>query len=334
MSSVELDLVDHYVAEKIFSSQVAQGIREFYACYLPIFDLPDHERAEGCRLFTKWVELVAQQLRQPYQFDLFHRSVRSPFDYYQFGLDFIRPLIDFPHSELRGLEHIGKIALQLEQGDNVILLANHQIEPDPQILSLLLEPITPKLAVDMVFMAGHRVTSDPLAVPFSLGRNLLCIYSKKHIVHPPEARAQKLAHNQRTMKQLSELMNQGGLCLYVAPSGGRDRPDASGIVNVAPFDPQSIEMLWLLAQQAARTTHFYPLALKTYALMPPPGQMTTELGEKRLASFTPVYVAFEKEIDLLAITAQSSADKRLQRSTRANTIWQAVKRAYSEFVRP
>jgi glycerol-3-phosphate O-acyltransferase len=30
-------------------------------------------------------------------------------------------------------------------------------------------------------VAGDRVTTDLLAMPFSMGRNLLCIFSKKHV---------------------------------------------------------------------------------------------------------------------------------------------------------
>jgi glycerol-3-phosphate O-acyltransferase len=43
---------------------------------------------------------------------------------------------------------------------------------------------------------------------------------------------------------------------YVAPSGGRDRPNQEGIVEVAPFDPQSIEMFNLMAKKSTRPTFF------------------------------------------------------------------------------
>ena len=36
----------------------------------------------------------------------------------------------------------------------------------------------------MIMVAGDRVTTDVVAVPFSKGRNLLCIFSKKHIENP------------------------------------------------------------------------------------------------------------------------------------------------------
>ena len=88
----------------------------------------------------------------------------------------------------------GRMEEQLARGENVILLANHQTEPDPQLISLLLEKTHPGFAEEMIFVAGDRVIRDPLAVPFSRGRNLLFIHSKRHIDHPPEQKEQKLLH--------------------------------------------------------------------------------------------------------------------------------------------
>ena len=141
--------------------------------------------AEGEKILNQLIDLVKQSIRTPPKFEIFHRSVRSPFDYRQFGLDFIRPLIDFEHSRILGHEYLKMINDQIIKGDNVILLANHQTEPDAQILSLLLKDY-PSLAEEMIFVAGHRVTEDPMAIPLSMGCNLLCIYSKKHINYPPE----------------------------------------------------------------------------------------------------------------------------------------------------
>jgi glycerol-3-phosphate O-acyltransferase len=51
------------------------------------------------------------------------------------------------------------------------------------------------LASKIVFVAGHRVTTDPVAIPFSIGCNLLCIFSKKYIEVPPELKASKQQRN-------------------------------------------------------------------------------------------------------------------------------------------
>lgn len=317
-----------YVEKGLINTRLLNIIKDLYTNYTQaLAEVPVHPRHPD--LFNKLIELVVEQLQHPYQFDIFHRSIRHPFDYYQFGLDFIRPFIDFTHSKILGLDNLQKIQQQLQQGDNVILLANHQTEPDPQIISLLLEQIAPELATDMIFVAGHRVISDPMAIPLSMGRNLLCIYSKKHMNYPPEKKAEKVTHNQRTMKKMGELLNEGHRCIYVAPSGGRDRPNAHGEVEVAPFDAQSMELFWLMAQQAERPTHFYPLALRTYALMPPPRQVERELGEKRLIKFTPVYLAFGEEIDMDHFPGSQGLDKKAKRHKRAEYIWNKVCQDYA-----
>jgi glycerol-3-phosphate O-acyltransferase len=289
---------------------------------------------ESHRLFKLLLDLAMQQVKNPYQFEIFHRAIRSPFDYYQYGLDFIRPLIDFTRSTVSGHASLQTIRQQIARGDNVILLANHQTEPDPQIISLLLENIDGKLAQDMVFIAGHRVVSDPLAIPMSMGRNLLCIYSKKHISHPPEKKALKVSHNQRTMRKMSELLSEGGCCIYVAPSGGRDRLNHEEQMMVAPFDSQSLEMFWLMAQQAEHVTHFYPLSLYTYHLMPPPKHVEKELGEKRTVQFTPVHLTFGPEVEMENFSGHEYLDKKIKRTARADFIWNIVQKNYEKFPTP
>lgn len=294
-------------------------LTQFYHSYCKEGAAPHYQR-----LFETLVDHVLKQKQHPHSFSILHKAVRAPFDFYQFGLDFIRPYVDFAHSRVEGLEHLATIQKQLKAKESVVLLANHQTEPDPQIISLLIEKIDPSLACEMIFVAGHRVTTDPVAIPLSLGRNLLCIYSKKHIAHPPEQKSEKTIHNQRTMKMMQQLLNEGGHCIYVAPSGGRDRKNAAGKVEVAPFDPQSVELFYLMAKQAERPVHLYPLALDTYALMPPPRSVEKELGERREIYFSPVRVAFGSEIDLGAIPGLDGLDKREQRKKRAEYIWQQV----------
>ncbi len=240
----------------------------------------------------------------------------------------MRPLIDFQNSKVIGKKNIDQISHLLIQNENVILLANHQTEPDPQIISLMLEKNYPALASDMIFVAGDRVISDPLAIPMSLGRNLLCIYSKKHMDTLPEEKSSKILHNQRTLNKMLELLNQGGNCIYVAPSGGRDRPNEAGIPEVSAFDPDSLELFWLLAKQAKKPTHFFTLALKTYDLMPPPNDVEKELGEKRHAAYTPVYLAFGNEVEMEHFPNSDQLDKRTKRTARAEYITQLVSQDY------
>ena len=129
-------------------------------------------------------------------------------------------------------------------------------------------------------------------------------------------RALAEAHQHNDQAILIELNTPGGLLdstreiiqdildspvpviIYVAPSGGRDRCNAKGEVEVAPFDPQSIELFALIAQKAGVATHFYPLALSTYHVLPPPHSVNMELGEARLAQCTPVHLYFGDEVDI------------------------------------
>ena len=51
--------------------------------------------------------------------------------------NYVRNLIDFKTSVVGGLRTFDRIAAQLEAGDNVIMLANHQTEADPGGLKAL-----------------------------------------------------------------------------------------------------------------------------------------------------------------------------------------------------
>ncbi|NGX57451.1 MAG: hypothetical protein K940chlam3_00343 [Chlamydiae bacterium] len=291
----------------------------------------DDEWQVSEQLFRDYLDLVEKQFIEPFVFEPYHEKVKKPFDYEEFSVAFIRPLIIFEKSKLFGENHLHEIDAALESKENVILLANHQTEPDPQILNLMLREKHPRLAKEMIFIAGDRVVTDPMAVPSSLGCNLICIYSKKHMENPPELKEEKLKHNQRTMREMSQLLSEGGKCIYVAPSGGRDRPGDNGTVEVAPFHPQSIEMLWLMSQKADRPTHFHPLALGTYDILPPPDVVDVELGEDRLAQKAPVYISFGSEIDMEVFPGSEESDRKVRRQNRADYIWNLVKGLYREF---
>ena len=113
-------------------------------------------------------------------------------------------------SILRGEANAKKIKEFLAKGDNVVILSNHQTEADPQVISILLEKYgLTDLAEKVIFVAGHKVTSDPVAIPFSMGRNLLCIHSKKHIKNPPEELPMKQAQNMATMQAMGALATAG-----------------------------------------------------------------------------------------------------------------------------
>lgn len=319
------------VADGQLPEHIGQTLKRFYGSYVQAIEDNGHHIDEYLPTLNTFLDLVLENIRLPRKFEVYHQGLHKPFDYYHFGLDLLRPLIIFERSEVLHIERVEEILHQMALGHNVVFFANHQTEPDPQAISLLLEKTHAKFAEDMIFVAGHRVVSDPLAVPFSLGRNLLCIYSKKHMESPPEQKAEKQQHNQRAMQKLRQLLTEGGKCIYVAPSGGRDRPDSSGKMVLDAFDPQSIEFFWLLSQQAGTVTHFYPLALKTHELIPAPSSVEKELGERRHAKCTPIHMAFGKEIDMENIPGAELLAKSERRLARALYIWQQVFEEYQRF---
>lgn len=308
---------------------IEANLKAFYTSYHAAMEEAGEKPETYEPILDQMLDLVYKEVKSPYQFELFHECERSPIDYYRFGLEFVRPLIDFEKSTLTGMETFKEIFQQINQGDNVILFANHQIEPDPQIISLFLEKELPHLAEHMIFVAGHRVVTDPLAIPYSRGRNLLCIYSKRYIENPPELKEEKFNHNQKTLSRMRDLLSEGSRCIYVAPSGGRDRKDANGNIVLAPFDSSSIEIFRLMGKQSGVKTHFYPLAMYTYELFPPPDKVQAELGEARTVRISPVHLSIGKEIDMDDFF--SEPDKHKRRQIRSDTIWSHVHDLYSKF---
>lgn len=328
-----LELLKHSKSAGKITAKIEQILHNFYDSYKGALSDQGKRIEQYSPLFAQYLTCVERHLEQPFLFPPYHRGVRTPFDYFRFGQQFIHPLILFKESKVEGLDVVDKMLQQIARGENVVLFGNHQTEPDPQVISLLLDRTHPKIAEEIIFVAGHRVTTDPLAVPFSMGCNLLCIYSKKHVEHPPEEKEQKLLHNQRVMQKMKELFSEGGKCIYVAPSGGRDRRNEQGQIVVAPFDAQSIELFRLIAKQSKRPTHFYPLALATHHLLPPPNTIEKELGERREAQCTPVHLMFGEEIDMEAIPVDAAMDKKGQRDARARYIWEIVQRNYAHLIR-
>jgi glycerol-3-phosphate O-acyltransferase len=125
-----------------------------------------------------------------YRFGVSHTAMRgnpeteegNTRDYYEFGCDFFRHVMDLEDSVVLGKENLDQAFEYIQKGENVVFLANHQSEADPQVFSCMLEKVGyGKQAEEVIYVAGHKVTTDPLAIPFSMGRNLVCIHSKKHI---------------------------------------------------------------------------------------------------------------------------------------------------------
>lgn len=327
-----LKKIEHLASSHEIPEKISQIFQEFIESYQQVIIDHEEDPEKYIGIFDTYIDLVKEQFRKPFLFEPYHEKIRSPIDYYKFGVDFLRPLVDLPHSSVSGIENLDYMETLLKKKENVILLANHQIEADPQAISILLEKTHRNFGEELIFVAGTRVTTDPLAIPFSMGRNLLCIHSKKYIDHPPEEKYEKQMHNKRTMERMVELLNEGGHAIYVAPSGGRDRASPDGTVEVAPFDPQSIEMFYLMAQKTSSSTHFFVLALSTHHLLPPPKTTEVELGEKRITLGGSIHMYFGEAIDMENFPgAEKAPDKKAKRRIRAEYLWNVVNKEYEKF---
>lgn len=270
-----------------------------------------------------FIEAITDE--EPFDFQPYHKAIRGPgLDLYAWGNDFFRSMVKYRSSRVEGIEHVAEIKAKLAAGENVIFFANHQTEADPQVLSILLERNGhDDLAEKVVFVAGHKVTTDPMAIPFSKGRNLLTIFSKKYLENSKseEEKEQKNTRNRATVVEMQRLLSGGGAVLWVAPSGGRDRrTSASGEFEPAKFDLQSVGLFQVLAKKAAQKagpkTHFYPLAMWTNKLVPPPEDAKAGVGESRSAARAPIGVEFGAEMDLEELGGRKEFPEAAERIVR------------------
>jgi len=241
-----------------------------------------------------------------FKFGNTHKAIRADsednpqpgLDFYDFGVDFFKNTVDIPGSVVLGEENAKRAFENIKKGENVVFLANHQSEADPQVFSICLEKIgLAEEAAEVIYVAGHKVTTDTLAIPFSMGRNLLCIHSKKHIDAEPEMKEAKQKQNLASMSAMLGMLRKGGTALWVAPSGGRDRRNVeTGEVPIAQFDQKTIDMFRLMGNKSKVKTHFYPLAMVSYELCPPPDTIEVGVGERRNVRYTPIGIAVGKEV--------------------------------------
>ncbi|XVF52040.1 hypothetical protein PTKIN_Ptkin04bG0233200 [Pterospermum kingtungense] len=285
---------------------VAEGMEVFYQNYRNAVFQSGNPAAAELVLSNMAVafDRMLLDVEDPFVFEPYHKALREPFDYYMFGQNYIRPLIDFRNSYFRNHALFYEIEEKLKQGHNVVLISNHQTEADPAVIALMLEKTNPHIAENMIYVAGDRVIADPLCKPFSMGRNLICVYSKKHMFDVPELVEMKRKANIRSLKEMALLLRGGSKLVWIAPSGGRDRPDpVTQEWYPAPFDPSSVDNMKRLIEHSGAPGHMYPLALLCYDIMPPPTQVEKELGEKRIINFHGTGLSVAPAINLPEIAA-------------------------------
>ncbi|KAL8552925.1 hypothetical protein ACS0TY_001559 [Phlomoides rotata] len=285
---------------------VAEGMEELYYNYRNAVLHSGHPNADEIVLSNMAVafDRMFTDVRDPFQFSPYHQAIREPFDYYVFGQKYIFPLLDFRNSFLGNISLFNEMEKKLQQGENVILISNHQTEADPAVIALLLESSSPSIAENMIYVAGDRVVIDPLCKPFSMGRNLLCVYSKKHMNDDPGLTDMKKRANTKSLKEMAMLLRGGSKIIWIAPSGGRDRLDpVTKEWYPAPFDASAVDNMRRLVEHAGVPGHIYPLAILCHDIMPPPLQVEREIGEKRVISFHGVGVSVAPEISYQEIAA-------------------------------
>jgi len=288
-------------------------------------------QAEVLRVMKQILSRVFKEFVEPYEFPSYHARMLSPYNYYEFGQTYVRYMVNFKNSYIGHYERFQEISNKLKRGENVILLANHQTEADPGVFALLLEKNFPEMAENVVYVAGDRVVTDPLAKPFSMGRNLLCVHSKKYIDEDPAKKPAKMKQNRATLVKMQKMLNEGGHLLWIAPSGGRDRPDDNGNWHPAGFDGTTVELMRRLASSAKSPTALYPFAMWSWKVMPPPPKVVVELGEERICNFTGTGIALSEQLDVEAITKGIDPEDKEAVSEAVNQFtWNAVNEEYTK----
>lgn len=317
-------------AKKHLPEEACRNMLSFFEAFESVAEEKNLDKKELSNTLKQYVKLIREEVKNPTEFGNFHKQELEPVNFFELAHKLISPFVDKEDSKLEGTDQIEEIITHLNKGENVMLLANHQAEADPTILSIILEERYPGLIKNMISVAGARVTTDPIVVPITRGQNVICVYSKKYFEMHADKKQEMLRHNSASMLSLRHLLNKGGKLVYVAPSGGRDRKDKDGNLFPAMFDPESIELMRLVGTKASKPTHFYPLALHTYDILPPPEKIKKEIGEERKICHSPVHIHFGKEYNMITPSQEEKKEKDLFRKKQANSIHALVSRLYEE----
>ena len=126
---------------------------------------------------------------------------------------------------------------------------------------------------------------------------------------------------------MQRLLKKGGIIVGSRRQGGRDRRGPDGNITPDKFDPAAIEMLRKLGtKKGAAKTHYYPLAMATYDIMPPPVAKEKSIGEERIVNFTGAGLSLGEELDVDPATASwahgASRGRRLDAGARGPPLGQ------------
>ncbi|KAG0462030.1 hypothetical protein HPP92_020506 [Vanilla planifolia] len=276
------------------SSDIGYGLEELYHNYRNAVAQSGVSRADEIILSNMTVafDRILIDIECPFIFSPHHKAIREPFDYYMFGQNYVRPLIDFRKSYVGNISFFFfEMEQHLRQGHNVILFSNHQTEADPAIIALLLEKTNPHLAEAM---GSYRSTLQTI----QHGKKSTVCLLQKHMFDDPELVERKRRANTQSLKEMAVLLRNGSQIVWIAPSGGRDRLSGqTGEWLPATFDVSSLDNMRRLAEHSGVTGHFYPLAMLCYDVMPPPPQVEKEIGEQRKLSHHGVGLSVAPELN-------------------------------------
>jgi len=317
-------LVKGVTAVGLVPAAIPAAFEELYATYKGAVlgsGVPGADDREVAGVLRAIAGRTLKEFLEPYEFPSEHKRILAPYNYYEFGQRYVRNLVNFERSWLGHRERWDDVQARLARGENVILLTNHQSEADPGVFALLLEQTHPELAEEVAYVAGDRVTDDALCKPFTMGRNVFCVHSKKHMDDDPATRPRKQKQNMKTLGRISKALGRGGQLLWIAPSGGRDRPDpATGVFSPAEFDPAAVDLMAKLAGKAKKTTTLFPMAMWSAPVMPPPAGLEKDLGEQRVTNFSGVSISLGAPVDPAGVPEGQSL---------SDTIFEAVCEEYA-----
>ena len=327
-------LVNALGAVGAVSKKTANTFEGLYNNYRNAVVVPENAGVDDAKVVGIMKQILRNTFKEfvdPYTFPSYHDRILEPYNYYNFGQEYVRMMTDFSNSYVGHVDRFEDVQRKLRAGENVILYANHQSEADPGVWALMLERRFPDLAENIVYVAGDRVVGDPLCKPFSMGRNLLCVHSKKYMDEDPETKPAKMKQNRATLSAMSKMLNKGGSLLWIAPSGGRDRPVDDGKWRPADFDETTIALMYRLGSSAKSKTNFYPFAMWSWKIMPPPPKVVVELGEERIINFSGVGVSLAELLDVGALTEDIDAsDKAAVAKRLTEKTWDEVSREYAK----
>src|SRR5262245_31198219 len=100
-------LVEEAISEGKLTYNVGANLLSFYTHYTEA--LKDASQLKSLKeQFIPYLNYIIEEVNHPYPFPPFHEKLTTPIDYYAFGQEMIRPLVDEMLSQVLGKERFKK----------------------------------------------------------------------------------------------------------------------------------------------------------------------------------------------------------------------------------